>query len=98
MNNTLHKRKEVCHEIFLSSRLKVHLHKKEPNMWPLVIIGNTKGEMVMSEEQVAEIHQRLEHLTAEQWVSQLYFFFFLLFTQIDFVNYTLCFSCFLYIA
>lgn len=50
-----------------TNKLKVHLHKKEPNMWPLVIIGNTKGEMVMSEEQVAEIHQRLEHLTAEQW-------------------------------
>lgn len=44
-------------------------------MWPLVIIGNTKGEMVMSEEQVAEIHQRLEHLTAEQWVSQVFFYF-----------------------
>lgn len=55
-------------------RLEVSLSKKDRTMWSLVVRGNMRGEMVASEEQLAEIHNRLSHLTSEQWVSTVFLF------------------------
>ncbi|GAB1597442.1 nudC domain-containing protein 1-like [Argonauta hians] len=49
------------------NRLEVYLSKQNEGMWSLVVKGNTRGEMVTSDEQLAEIHKRLSHLTSEQW-------------------------------
>ena len=50
------------------SRLELTLIKAQPGMWPLVVCGDTRGEMVLDPEQVAHIHERLAHLTSETWV------------------------------
>ncbi|XP_014786647.1 nudC domain-containing protein 1 [Octopus bimaculoides] len=49
------------------NKLEVYLSKRDGSMWSLVVRGNMRGEMVTSEEQLAEIHNRLSHLTSEQW-------------------------------
>ncbi|XP_075995535.1 nudC domain-containing protein 1 [Genypterus blacodes] len=46
--------------------LEVTLQKCEVGpVWPELVIGNTKGEQMMSDEQAALIHERLAHLTSE---------------------------------
>ena len=52
-------------------RLDLTLCKKQECMWPLVVEGNTQGEMLMDPSEVAVIHERLAHLTSEEWVSVL---------------------------
>ncbi|MEQ2315471.1 hypothetical protein AMECASPLE_022786 [Ameca splendens] len=34
-------------------------------MWPELVLGNRRGQFVMSDEQTALIHERLAHLTSE---------------------------------
>ncbi|XP_038131413.1 nudC domain-containing protein 1 [Cyprinodon tularosa] len=46
--------------------LEVTLQKlSEGPMWPELVLGNRRGEFVMSDEQAALIHDRLTHLTSE---------------------------------
>ena len=50
-------------------RLQLHIEKAEPGIWPEVIVGDKRGNLVADLEQIEEIHQRLAHLTSDQWVS-----------------------------
>ncbi|MED6246388.1 NudC domain-containing protein 1 [Ataeniobius toweri] len=46
--------------------LEVTLQKlSEGPMWPELVLGNRRGQFVMSDEQTALIHERLTHLTSE---------------------------------
>ncbi|XP_077363659.1 nudC domain-containing protein 1 isoform X2 [Festucalex cinctus] len=46
--------------------LEVTLQKRtEGPMWPELVMGDRRGEHVMSDEQAALIHERLTHLTSE---------------------------------
>ncbi|XP_019959970.2 nudC domain-containing protein 1 [Paralichthys olivaceus] len=46
--------------------LEVTLQKRsEGPMWPELVMGDRRGEYVMSDEQAALIHERLTHLTSE---------------------------------
>uniref|UniRef100_A0A3P9M8P4 NudC domain-containing protein 1 n=1 Tax=Oryzias latipes TaxID=8090 RepID=A0A3P9M8P4_ORYLA len=46
--------------------LEVILQKRsEGPMWPELVMGDRRGEFVMSDEQAALIHERLTHLTSE---------------------------------
>ncbi|KAK5598435.1 NudC domain-containing protein 1, partial [Crenichthys baileyi] len=46
--------------------LEVTLQKlSEGPMWPELVLGNRRGQFVMSDEQAALIHERLTHLTSE---------------------------------
>ena len=53
----------------LFTRLEISLEKVEDGMWPSVLVGDTRGELVMTPEQLEAIHERLAHLTSEDWVS-----------------------------
>lgn len=49
--------------------LEVTLQKRsEGPMWSELVIGDRRGEYVMSDEQAALIHERLTHLTSEDMV------------------------------
>ena len=49
--------------------LEVTLQKRsEGPMWPELVMGDRRGEYVMSDEQAALIHERLTHLTSEDLV------------------------------
>lgn len=49
--------------------LEVTLQKRsEGLMWPELVMGDRRGEYVMSDEQAALIHERLTHLTSEDLV------------------------------
>ncbi|KAJ8310984.1 hypothetical protein KUTeg_011468 [Tegillarca granosa] len=48
-------------------RLELTLNKETEGMWPEIVVGNNKGEMTMDDELVKQIHDRLEHLTSDQW-------------------------------
>ncbi|XP_023201181.1 nudC domain-containing protein 1 [Xiphophorus maculatus] len=49
-----------------SNSLEVSLQKLgEGPMWPELVLGNRTGELVLSDQQVALIHERLTHLTSE---------------------------------
>uniref|UniRef100_A0A3P9PHQ2 NudC domain-containing protein 1 n=1 Tax=Poecilia reticulata TaxID=8081 RepID=A0A3P9PHQ2_POERE len=49
-----------------SNSLEVSLQKLgEGPMWPELVLGNRRGELVLSDQQVALIHDRLTHLTSE---------------------------------
>ncbi|KAL4629789.1 nudC domain-containing protein 1 [Arapaima gigas] len=46
--------------------LEISLQKRDEGaMWPELVPGDLRGEMVVSEEQAALLHERLSHLTAE---------------------------------
>uniref|UniRef100_A0A3Q3AI60 NudC domain-containing protein 1 n=1 Tax=Kryptolebias marmoratus TaxID=37003 RepID=A0A3Q3AI60_KRYMA len=52
--------------------LEVSLQKlSDGPMWPELVMGNRRGELVMSDEQAAQIHQRLTHLTSEDLTGNL---------------------------
>lgn len=40
-------------------------------MWDTVIVGDNRGEMTMDEATITAIHERLQHLTSDKWVSSL---------------------------
>ncbi|XP_008329275.1 nudC domain-containing protein 1 isoform X2 [Cynoglossus semilaevis] len=47
--------------------LEVTLQKRsEGSMWPELVMGDSRGEFVMSDDQAAMIHERLKHLTSEE--------------------------------
>ncbi|PWA21981.1 hypothetical protein CCH79_00020751 [Gambusia affinis] len=49
-----------------SNSLEVSLQKlSEGPMWPELVLGNRTGELVLSNQQAALIHDRLTHLTSE---------------------------------
>ncbi|WAR13499.1 NUDC1-like protein [Mya arenaria] len=49
-------------------RLDVTLRKREGvHSWPLIVEGDTRGKMVMHPDEVHSIHERLAHLTSEEW-------------------------------
>ncbi|XP_041376317.1 nudC domain-containing protein 1-like [Gigantopelta aegis] len=48
-------------------RVELTLSKEVSGNWPEVVLGDTHGEMVLDTEQVAQIHERLAHLTSDQW-------------------------------
>lgn len=46
--------------------LEVTLQKRsEGALWPELVMGDRRGELVMSDEQTEQIHERLAHLTSE---------------------------------
>ncbi|KAM8884500.1 nudC domain-containing protein 1 isoform 1-T1 [Synchiropus picturatus] len=47
--------------------LEVTLQKQvvDGSMWPELVMGNSRGKYMLSDEQVAKIHERLTHLTSE---------------------------------
>ncbi|XP_013880254.1 nudC domain-containing protein 1 isoform X2 [Austrofundulus limnaeus] len=52
--------------------LELSLQKlSEGSMWSELVMGNKKGELVMSDEQAALIHDRLTHLTSEDLSGNL---------------------------
>lgn len=53
--------------------LEVSLQKRsEGPMWPELVMGDRRGEYVMSDEQAALIHERLTYLTSEDLVGSLF--------------------------
>lgn len=61
----------ICNFVFSDSvlSLEVTLQKRgEGPMWPELVMGDKRGEYVMSDEQAALIHERLTHLTSEDLV------------------------------
>ncbi|GFR94568.1 NudC domain-containing protein 1 [Elysia marginata] len=69
LKGDLHARVEVdaCTWTLDGRRLEIFLQKVEDCMWPSALVGDTRGELVMSPEQLEAIHQRLAHLTSEDW-------------------------------
>ncbi|XP_037549101.1 nudC domain-containing protein 1, partial [Nematolebias whitei] len=52
--------------------LELSLQKlREGAMWPELVTGNRRGELVLSDEQAALIHDRLTHLTSEDLAGNL---------------------------
>lgn len=43
--------------------------RSEGPMWPELVMGDRRGEYVMSDEQAALIHERLTYLTSEDLVG-----------------------------
>lgn len=55
---------------FVAISLEVTLQKRsEETMWPELVMGDKKGEYIISEEQAALIHERLSYLTSEDLVQ-----------------------------
>lgn len=53
--------------------LEVTLQKRsEGPMWPELVMGDRRGEYVISDEQAALIHERLTYLTSEDLVGSLF--------------------------
>jgi len=48
-------------------RLELVLFKTSGEKWPLVVAGDTRGEMVLDEAAAQAIHAQLEHLTSSTW-------------------------------
>ena len=46
-------------------------------MWPLVVKGETRGEMVVNPEEAAAIHAQLARMTSDELVGSLKSLFFL---------------------
>ena len=53
------------------------LSKTEEGMWPLVVKGETRGEMVVNPEEAAAIHAQLARMTSDELVGSLKSFFIL---------------------
>lgn len=63
-------REHVVIGVFCVFSLEVTLQKRsEGPMWPELVMGDSRGQHVMSDEQAALIHERLTHLTSEDLVS-----------------------------
>ncbi|KAK3772897.1 hypothetical protein RRG08_024082 [Elysia crispata] len=58
---------DACTWTLDSRRLEIFLQKLEEGMWPSALVGDTRGELVMTPEQLEAIHQKLAHLTSEDW-------------------------------
>lgn len=55
---------------FLAISLEVTLQKRsEGTMWPELVVGDKRGEYIISDEQAALIHERLSYLTSEDLVQ-----------------------------
>ncbi len=50
-------------------RLELTLDKESAGPWSTVVVGDTRGQLVLDPEQAATIHQSLSHLTSDTWVS-----------------------------
>lgn len=54
---------------YLHFSLEISLIKKNEGLrWPELIIGDTKGELIMDPSQATEISECLMHLTSEEMV------------------------------
>ena len=74
MVSTLNKKGTCFYLYFCSSEyvlsLEVTLQKRsEGPMWSELVMGDKRGEYVVSDEQAALIHERLTHLTSEDLVG-----------------------------
>ncbi|KAK3085443.1 hypothetical protein FSP39_003362 [Pinctada imbricata] len=47
-------------------RVELTLTKLNQEVWPVVVVGDHRGEMTLDQAQIAEIHNRLAGLTSEQ--------------------------------
>ncbi|CAL1532370.1 unnamed protein product, partial [Lymnaea stagnalis] len=65
----LHARVEVdaCTWTLDGRRLDITLQKVEESFWPTVVVGDTRGELVLTPEQIDAVHVRLANLTSEDW-------------------------------
>ena len=50
-------------------RVDLILSKVEEHKWPLVVQGDTRGEMVITAEEAAAIHAKLAQFTSEELVG-----------------------------
>ena len=50
-------------------RVDLILSKVEEHKWPLVVQGDTRGEMVITAEEAAAIHKKLAQFTSEELVG-----------------------------
>ncbi|KAL5022512.1 hypothetical protein ScPMuIL_001667 [Solemya velum] len=48
-------------------RVELVLSKSSPENWSEVVVDDCHGEMTLDPEQIAQIHERLAHLTSEEW-------------------------------
>ncbi|GFO43494.1 nudc domain-containing protein 1 [Plakobranchus ocellatus] len=58
---------DACTWTLDGRRLEISLEKVEAEMWPSVIVGDSRGQLVMTPEQLQAVHERLAHLTSEDW-------------------------------
>ena len=49
-------------------RVELTLSKIDEEVWPVVVVGDQRGEMTLDPTQIAEIHARLAGLTSDQLV------------------------------
>jgi hypothetical protein len=54
--------------IFCFFSLEVHLTKAEPGTWNTLVIGDNRGKMVFTAEQMAEINEQLDKFTTDNEV------------------------------
>ncbi|XP_060596729.1 nudC domain-containing protein 1-like isoform X1 [Ruditapes philippinarum] len=57
---------ESCTWTIEGRRVDLYLSKKTEGNWPLVVDGDTRGEMLSEPSEVAAIHERLASLTSEE--------------------------------
>ncbi|KAK7498813.1 hypothetical protein BaRGS_00009905 [Batillaria attramentaria] len=48
-------------------RLEVCVMKEKEEIWDMLVVGDTRGEMTMDEATITAIHERLKHLTSDKW-------------------------------
>ncbi|XP_053401647.1 nudC domain-containing protein 1-like isoform X2 [Mercenaria mercenaria] len=58
---------ESCTWTIEGRRVDLYLSKKTEGNWPLVVEGDTRGEMLAEPSEVTAIHERLASLTSEGW-------------------------------
>ena len=44
------------------------LYKETPGAWSALVVGDTRGELVLDDAQRQRVQQQLEHLTSSTWV------------------------------
>ena len=60
----------VLTDVECHCRLELTLSKSVAKTWPLVVVSDKRGEMVVDPNEAAVIHERLAHLTSETLVGQ----------------------------
>ncbi len=61
----------VSRFVILACRLEVTLFKESPGAWPIVVVGDTRGQLVLDEAQRQRVHEQLAHLTSDTWVQTI---------------------------
>ena len=46
------------------------LYKETPGAWSALVVGDTRGELVLDDAQRQRVQEQLEHLTSSTWVCR----------------------------